>query len=325
MFLHIGGSIRQKTKSETSMNRFVSYAQNYEDVILWRALKHIENGFFVDCGAYDPTCHSVTKAFYDRGWRGINVEPIPSLAQKFADERPLDINLNIALSDKSDHATFYEIVDTGLSTFSKEIAQGHVEAGFTAKSIEVQTKSLTHVLDQFARDTIHFLKIDVEGAEELVLAGLDLEEFRPWIILIEATKPASAELNHEGWESTLLLQGYDFAYFDGLNRFYVSHEHPELRAPLALAPNIFDNFVQVEQLVELKHLQSQIASLKSSTSWRLTAPIRDAKHSLQSLQKTFGFIITRLTQQLHFWRVESSKPPLLGKLSERVGGLAPSS
>src|SRR6202165_5386807 len=28
-----------------SMSRFVSYAQNYEDVILWRALRHIEIGF----------------------------------------------------------------------------------------------------------------------------------------------------------------------------------------------------------------------------------------------------------------------------------------
>src|SRR3984893_14736644 len=94
---------------DNSMSPFVSFAQNYEDVILWRALRHIENGFFVDCGAYDPTCHSVTKAFYDRGWTGINIEPIRSLAQKFANQRPLDINLNIALSDNSVGANFYEV------------------------------------------------------------------------------------------------------------------------------------------------------------------------------------------------------------------------
>src|SRR5215470_12416094 len=57
---------------------FISYAQNYEDVMLWRALKHIDQGFYIDVGANDPDIDSVTKAFYERGWRGINVERRPS-------------------------------------------------------------------------------------------------------------------------------------------------------------------------------------------------------------------------------------------------------
>ncbi len=97
------------------MNRFVTYAQNFEDVILWRALKHVHRGFYVDCGAYDPTRESVTKSFYDRGWRGINIEPIPSLLQKFVVQRPLDANLAVAVSDGSDRAELYEIAGTGLS------------------------------------------------------------------------------------------------------------------------------------------------------------------------------------------------------------------
>jgi FkbM family methyltransferase len=297
------------------MSRFVSYAQNYEDVILWRALRHIENGFFVDCGAYDPICHSVTKAFYDRGWRGINIEPLPSLMQRFADQRPCDINLNIALSDKSDHATFYEIVDTGLSTFSEEIANRHIQAGFIAKSMKVQTASLSNVLEQFSRDTIHFLKIDVEGAEKLVLAGLDLQKFRPWVILVEATKPLSGEPNHQEWEPDLLLRGYDFVYFDGLNRFYVSHDHPELCPSLALPPNIFDNFVQAERLDEL-------AALKNSMSWRLTAPLRESKRSLQALQNNLRSVGTGLARQFRVWSTGSSNPAGIGKLPQHVGGLA---
>jgi hypothetical protein len=30
---------------------FISYAQNYEDVMLWRALKDVSNGFWIDDGA----------------------------------------------------------------------------------------------------------------------------------------------------------------------------------------------------------------------------------------------------------------------------------
>ena len=42
---------------------FVSHAQNFEDVMLWRALGDVKQGFYVDVGAADPVDMSVTKAF----------------------------------------------------------------------------------------------------------------------------------------------------------------------------------------------------------------------------------------------------------------------
>ncbi|MDT9694257.1 hypothetical protein Q5762_39180, partial [Streptomyces sp. P9(2023)] len=71
----------------------VSYAQNFEDVMLWRALGHIENGFYVDIGAQHPTIDSVSKAFYERGWSGINVEPVDEYITLLQAERGRDINL----------------------------------------------------------------------------------------------------------------------------------------------------------------------------------------------------------------------------------------
>ena len=124
------------------MARFVSYAQNYEDVILWRALKHIKNGFYVDCGAYDPNRDSVTRAFYERGWRGINIEPIATLLQKFVAERPQDINLSLALSDNSNGAQFFEVADTGLSTLLPDVALRHIDAGFFVRPTDVPTRRL---------------------------------------------------------------------------------------------------------------------------------------------------------------------------------------
>ena len=61
---------------------FVSYAQNYEDVMLWRVLRDVERGFYVDVGAADPEEWSVTRAFYDRGRSGINVEPLEEYFNK---------------------------------------------------------------------------------------------------------------------------------------------------------------------------------------------------------------------------------------------------
>ena len=59
---------------------FRSSAQNFEDVVLWRVLEDVERGCYVDVGAYDPVIDSISWPFYEQGWRGALVEPVPSLA-----------------------------------------------------------------------------------------------------------------------------------------------------------------------------------------------------------------------------------------------------
>jgi hypothetical protein len=85
---------------------------------------------------------------------------------------------------------------------------------------------------------IDFLKIDVEGAEADVLAGGDWRRFRPKVIVIEAVKPGTGEPAWDDWEPFILGQGYRFALFDTLNRFYVAEEHPQIlsRLPSERAP-----------------------------------------------------------------------------------------
>ena len=56
----------------------ISYSQNAEDIRLWRVFGGIDNGFYVDVGAADPSVGSVSRIFYDHGWSGINVEPSPA-------------------------------------------------------------------------------------------------------------------------------------------------------------------------------------------------------------------------------------------------------
>ena len=76
---------------------FISYAQNLEDVILYRTLKNVECGFYIDVGAQHPVIDSVTNAFYECGWHGINVEPNPEYFQLLQKNRSKDINLNMAV------------------------------------------------------------------------------------------------------------------------------------------------------------------------------------------------------------------------------------
>jgi FkbM family methyltransferase len=221
---------------------FTSYAQNFEDVMLWRALRHVKTGCYVDIGANDPVVDSVSRAFYEQGWRGVHVEPSAQYATLLRENRPDEIIIQAAVSQHQTLLTFYEFPDTGLSTLSKAIADEHQARGFKLVQNVTPTLTLDDVFSQLTVDEVHWLKIDVEGAEQDVLMGWRTSPIRPWIIVVESTLPMSQIPSHQHWESLVLEKGYQCVYFDGLNRYYVSDLHPELSAEPWLPPNVFDGF-----------------------------------------------------------------------------------
>ena len=223
---------------------FISYAQNFEDVILHRALKSIKKGFYIDVGANDPVQDSVTKSFYDLGWSGINIEPIDEWFDKIKIARQRDINLKIAAGSEPGEITIYNIPKTGLSTVDQEIANRHArDNNVTVIANTVPMCTLTDICVEHDVKDIHFLKIDVEGAEKQVVEGFDLTRFRPWIIVLESTLPNLQTENYSEWEPLLLDTEYEFVYFDGLNRFYLAKEHQDLKQYFATPPNYFDHFM----------------------------------------------------------------------------------
>jgi FkbM family methyltransferase len=226
---------------------FVSYAQNFEDVILWRALHHIKDGCYVDVGAQHPVIDSVSKAFYERGWRGIHFEPVPQYAALLREDRPEDIVIEAALSNVEGTLELNVFPETGLSTLVDAYAERHQhDQGLVRERIHVPVLTLKSGLDALAGRDVHWLKIDVEGHEENVLKGWDSMILRPWIMVVEATIPNSPEVEYRNWEQLLLEAGYVFVYFDGLNRFYIVQEKPELRAAFSSPPNVFDDIVLTE-------------------------------------------------------------------------------
>lgn len=224
---------------------FVSYAQNFEDVMLYRALREVERGYYIDVGACEPELDSVTCAFYRRGWRGINLEPAPDAFERLSTARPDDTNLNVAAGDQNGTTSFFLIGGgNGLSTAIPAHAEKLRQQGWPNTEIQVPVRTLASIFKAHVSGTIHFLKIDAEGSERAVLSGADLHQFRPWIILVEATAPNSRIPTHQDWEDLLLDAGYHFVWFDGLNRFYVSDEKIELQAAFQVQPNVFDGFVR---------------------------------------------------------------------------------
>lgn len=229
----------------------ICYAQNFEDVILQRVFHAVDRGRYVDVGAYDPVIHSVTKHFYDRGWSGVNVEPVTRFHRKFEEQRPRDWNLNVVLGERPGTVAFQEWGDSGLSTCTETFDPAAVAGlGFVRTTREVTMTTLAEVTRRLDGTEVDFLKIDVEGGERDVIAGGEWRAFRPRVILVEAIRPKlpgcdpySFEPTWFEWEGLLIRHGYEFALFDGLNRWYYRREEPELRGPLSYPANVTDGFV----------------------------------------------------------------------------------
>jgi len=222
-----------------------SFAQNSEDVLLWRCFRAKKQGFYVDVGASSPIADSVTHLFYEQGWSGLNLEPIPERVAEFSRLRPRDRTLCLAVGAVPGTATLTRSRGTGgLSTFHDATAPEVASQMAGAWKIESRLAPLSLIFEQEGIGEIDFLKIDVEGSEAAVLASLDLKRWRPAVILVEATLPNTSTPSHQGWEPELITRGYGFCWFDGLNRFYLAEERADLARHFGISPNVQDAMPQ---------------------------------------------------------------------------------
>jgi len=309
----------------------LSFAQNFEDVMLERLFSEKEKGFYVDVGAWDPTVHSVTRHFYDKGWVGVNIEPIAERHELFVRERVRDVNLHVAVGQWRGTAEFFECPDnseglSGLSTLDPGVAQTMRRRGLEVATRHVEVLTLTEIFEKHCPETIDFVKVDVEGHEAQVLRGADFRRFRPRVLILEATAPEAHPASWDRideigtwkeWEPALLEADYHFAYFDGLNRFYLRSEDRALARRLAVPPGVHDQIetLPVRKLHDLLEAVSKDRDAKAS----VVASLSDDLSAVEKDRASTKAVLERLAPELDATRADqTAKETVIRNLSETI-------
>ena len=261
----------------------ISFAQNQEDVVLFRLTKLISKGIYVDVGASHPILENVTYALYLEGWRGVNIEPMPREAALLKELRPEDENLEVAVGREIGEINLYEapLENRGATTYDVEAVDRYRSTGQVFTEFVTPMITLDSVLARFEPGTVHIVKIDVEGFERDTLLGANLKTHQPWVLVIEATKPNSPIDTSSEWEPLVLDAGYDLVLFDGLNKFYVRQDLPEVKELLKTPANVFDEWQSSQSISAVEYAVSLRAVLDARE-----AELAEATTYLNSLKNT---------------------------------------
>ena len=209
-----------------------SYSQEGEDMILRRIFEEKKTtGFYVDVGAHHPKRFSNTYYFYKKGYRGINIDPMPRTMKLFKKIRPKDINLEIAISEKKQVLTYYCFNDPALNGFSKELSTETDGKGRyrIIDEIEMETSTLAEILDTYLPENVEidFLSVDVEGLDFQVLKSNNWSKYKPKVILVESLDFSFYNLNNSEIYRFLVAKGYYLATKTVNTLFFVKNSFRE--------------------------------------------------------------------------------------------------
>ena len=259
----VAADVAREVTDRVQRGAMVSFAQNYEDVMLARCFHDVNDGFYIDVGAFHPTINSVTRHFYERGWTGVNLEPNQDLLKAFNTDRQRDLNLSFALGAATGTATLHLSPARGWSTFDTELAAVYNENDTPLKAQSVDVLTLADMFERFVNRSVDFLKVDVEGFERQVFAGADFTRHRPTVMLAETAAPAilAADRDHRDkvarwadWVDDVVKNGYEVVYNDGLNTFFLSEEASHFREHFKNPPNFFDDFIHYKTVLMAREI-----------------------------------------------------------------------
>jgi FkbM family methyltransferase len=209
----------------SSMNK--SYAQLGNDLIAASFLKKSEGVIYVDIGCCFPISASNTYYFYQRGGRGLCIDPNPLLEETFKQQRPNDIFINSGVGLRDETLQYFMHVNPVYNTFSPAKARkiaSRASAGKAAchqidtRSIRVRPLSSIFEQAHFPPD-FDFLSIDTEGMDEAILSSINFQKIRPSLICAEQIEDAK-NIFATKLSIKMNQQGYDVVAFTGHDIYF---------------------------------------------------------------------------------------------------------
>jgi FkbM family methyltransferase len=228
----------QKIYKKSDSHFSNSYSQCGEDMVIkfiLRAMPLNEKWTWIDIGAHHPTWINNTAYFYEQGYHGINIEPDPKLIQEFYYKRKKDLNLNIAIADKTDVMDFYIMDSPTLNTLSAEEAHENEKLGHKIiEVVPIKTMPITTVIEKYCGNNFpDFLSLDAEGYDLKILKSIDWKRSCPKIICVENI-PYSLKLKNyfESMQKNNLsryleTKNYSIIAFTLINTIFVHNEYIE--------------------------------------------------------------------------------------------------
>jgi hypothetical protein len=159
----------------------------------------VRHGYFVDVGSGHGTIGSNTKALEARGWRGLCIDPFPVMMH----DRTCEVYREVVFSE-ADRTVAFRLA-RGLGGIDETLARWN-RVAHAAPAVEFRTQTLAGILAQAqAPSFIHFVSLDIEGAELEALKAFPWDRVRVGAFAIEHNheEPKRADI-----VALLALHGY---------------------------------------------------------------------------------------------------------------------
>ena len=163
------------------------YSQFGEQQHILAALAGIDEGHFLDIGAFHPTDKSNTRALFEMGWSGVMVEPSPgpmlSLLSAYGNEPRIILVQAVVSSEILPVLRCLYASDAGVAT--TEVAEYARWKGLVPfqGSVFVPRILISRIYEWFG--PFHFVSIDSEGTSIELLGALIEGGARPQCICVE--------------------------------------------------------------------------------------------------------------------------------------------
>jgi FkbM family methyltransferase len=194
------------------------YSQIGQDKwVLETVFPNLNDGFFLDIGSADGTLLSNSRALEERGWRGICIDPFP----KNMEGRSCQMLKEVVYSETGKPVTFQTSGDLGgvADTLGKWKGQA-----MGAPSVTLTTVTLADILRSTrAPSFIHFVSLDIEGAELEALKGFPFDKYKIGALAVEHNEE---EPKRSGIEALMTQHGYRKAHTWYQDDFYLPQRSP---------------------------------------------------------------------------------------------------